>query len=77
MGRPPKREKNRLKLKRVSYRLPQELVETLARAAPQKNLNLSEYVELALKDRFKKTEVNNTGIFCSSHIFWFYFLNFW
>jgi hypothetical protein len=54
MGRPPKGEKNRLKLKRVTYRLPQELVELLAQAAPQKNLNLSEYVELALKDRFKE-----------------------
>ena len=54
MGRPPKGEKNRLKLKRVTYRLPQEFVEMLARAATRKNLNLSEYVELALKDRFKE-----------------------
>jgi hypothetical protein len=57
MGRPPKGEKNRLKLKRVTYRLPQEVVEMLARAAPLKNLNLSEYVELALKHRFKKDGV--------------------
>jgi hypothetical protein len=36
MGRPPK-GKSRLKLKRVTYRLPQEIVEVLSRAAPKKS----------------------------------------
>ena len=56
MGRPPKGEKY-VELKRVTYRLPDELVKALKKAARRAKLNLSEYVEQAITERIKRDNI--------------------
>ncbi len=45
-----------IELKRVTYRISKELVETLKRAARRKKISASEYVEHAIRERIERDE---------------------